>query len=112
MADWISSRETCQAGTYPATMEAMNRISEFVYEIPAGYRPYMRVPARLYASPEGHFYALSVQAVVASVPKPYEEVREDAAKRLHAEKIQKGAESYAARLRGLGKVEVFLHQAQ
>ena len=29
MADWISSRDTWYAGTYPATSDAAKRISEF-----------------------------------------------------------------------------------
>ena len=63
---------------------------------------------RLHASPEGIFYALSVQDVVAPRPKPYEEVRSEIATNLYGEKLRKNVEAYAAKLRALSKVEVFV----
>ena len=64
--------------------------------------------SRLYASPEGTFYVLAVQQVVSPSPKPYDEVRADIAKKLHGEKLKKGVEGYAAKLRALSKVEIYL----
>jgi hypothetical protein len=65
---------------------------------------------RLYSSPEGHHYALAVQSVVVPSPKAYEEVRDEISKKLYAEKIKKNVEAYAARLRTLGKVEIYLQK--
>lgn len=67
---------------------------------------------RLYASPEGHFYALSVQQVVAPEPKPYTQVRDEIAKKVYGEKLKKGVEDYAAKLRARSKVETFLKKVQ
>lgn len=66
---------------------------------------------RFYASPEGHFYALGVQDVVAPQPRPYDEVREPIAKKLFGDKLNKAIQEYAAKLRGLSKVEIFLRKA-
>ena len=63
---------------------------------------------RLYPSPEGHFYVLSVQQVIAPAARPYEEVREDIAKKLYSEKLKKNVESYAAKLRAHSKIETYL----
>jgi hypothetical protein len=63
---------------------------------------------RLYASPDGIYYVLSVQQVIGSQAKPYGDVREEAAKKLYAEKIQKGLDAYAAKLKTKAKVEVYL----
>ena len=63
---------------------------------------------RVYASPEGPVYALAVQAVVAPTPQPYDQVREEIAKKLYFEKRKKAVESYAAKLRTRSKVETYL----
>ena len=64
--------------------------------------------SRLYASPEGPFYVIDVQSVIAPTPQPYDQVRETIAKKLYGEKLKKAVESYAARLRTHTKVETFL----
>ncbi len=63
---------------------------------------------RLYASPEGVFYVMAVQAVIAPTPQPYDQVHEDIAKKLYNEKLKKAVESYAATLRAHSKVEIYL----
>jgi hypothetical protein len=64
--------------------------------------------ARLYASPEGQFYVLSVQQVITPSAKAYTEVREAIAEKLFKEKITKGVEDYARKLRAQSKVETYL----
>jgi hypothetical protein len=63
---------------------------------------------RLYASPEGPFYVVSIEQVIAPVAKPYAEVRDEIAKKLYGEKLKKGLESYAAKLRAQSRVETYL----
>ena len=67
---------------------------------------------RLYQSPEGHFYVIAIQQAVSSTAKPYTEVREEIAKKLYGQKIQKGVEEYAAKLRTKSKVETYLKRAR
>ena len=64
--------------------------------------------SRLYASPQGHFYALSVQEVVPSKPQPYNEVREGIAKKVYDDKLKKTFEEYANKLRALSEVKIYL----
>ena len=68
--------------------------------------------SRLYASPEGPFYVLSVQAVIAPSPQPYDQVRETIAQKLYGEKLKKAVETYAAKLRTHTKVETYLTRAR
>jgi parvulin-like peptidyl-prolyl isomerase len=63
---------------------------------------------RVYASPEGHFYVFSVQQVIPATARPFSDVRDEAAQKAYAEKIQKGVEDYAGRLRAKLKVESYL----
>lgn len=63
---------------------------------------------RLYASPEGYYYALAIQQVIAPQPRPFAEVKDDAAKKVSGEKITKAVEGYAAKLRARTKVETYL----
>lgn len=67
---------------------------------------------KLYESPEGHAYVLAVQQVLGSTARPYEEVREEISKKVYGEKIKKGVESYAARLRAQSKVETYLERVK
>lgn len=66
---------------------------------------------RFYASQEGHYYALNVLEVVEPGTRPYEEVRTQIATALHGAKLKKGVEDYAAKLRALAKIEVYLKKA-
>ncbi len=63
---------------------------------------------RLYASPEGHFYVLAIQDVVAPKPQPYEQARQEISKKVVDEKAKKAVEEYADKLRSLSEVKVFL----
>ncbi len=68
--------------------------------------------SRLYASPEGPFYTVVVQAVVAPTPEPYDQARETISKKLYVEKLKQAVESYAAKLRTRTKVETYLARAR
>ena len=63
---------------------------------------------RLYASPEGYFYALSIQEVTSSRPQPYEEARETVARVVYNVKLQKAVEDWADKLRAVSDVKVYL----
>ncbi len=63
---------------------------------------------RLYESPEGLFHVLAIQAVVPSRPQPYEDVRQDAAKKVFNEKLKMAAEDYADKLRAVSDVKIYL----
>jgi hypothetical protein len=63
---------------------------------------------RLYASPEGPVYVLGVQQVLGGDPKPYDEVREEIARKLYNEKLKKSVDGYANKLRAQSKVTVYL----
>lgn len=63
---------------------------------------------KLHASPEGHFYVLAVQQVIASNAKPFGEVKQEIAKKLYGDKLKKSVEEYAARLRAQSKVQAYL----
>jgi hypothetical protein len=68
--------------------------------------------SRLYASPEGHVYVLAVQEVIAPGARPYGEVRDEIAKKLYGEKMQKSLEAYVGKLRAASKIEIHLKKAQ
>ncbi len=67
---------------------------------------------RLYASPEGPFYVLSVQQVIPPAAKPYDEVRQDIARKLYGEKLKKSVADYAAKLRAHSKVATYLKKVR
>jgi parvulin-like peptidyl-prolyl isomerase len=67
---------------------------------------------RLYESADSRFYVVSVQQVTAPEPRPFQEVHDEIAKKLYAQKLQKGIEDYARKLRPAAKVEIYLSKAE
>ena len=63
---------------------------------------------RLYASPEGYFYAMAIQDMVSSQPQPYEQVRSAIAQRVADEKVKKAVEEYTGKLRSASEVKIYL----
>jgi hypothetical protein len=63
---------------------------------------------RLYASPEGYFQVLAVQAVIGPKPRPYDDVRPDIARKLYGEKLRRHVEEYLRKLRAASAVEIYL----
>jgi hypothetical protein len=67
---------------------------------------------RIYGSPEGPVYLLAVQQVITPDAKPYDEVREEIAKKLYGEKLNKSVEAYAGKLRAHTKVATYVKKVQ
>lgn len=63
---------------------------------------------RIYESPEGHFYVLSVDTVYPPKTEDYLSVREGIARKLYDERVQKGVESWAEKLRAASDVGIYL----
>lgn len=63
---------------------------------------------RLYASPDKRYYALVIDSVLPAHPRPFEDVRDEAQKKVLGAKFQKAVEDYAAKLRSLSEVKVYL----
>lgn len=64
---------------------------------------------RLYAAPEGYFYLLSLQEVVPSKPRAYQEAREEIARKLFDEKLRKALDGWTDRLRAASDVKVYIN---
>ena len=63
---------------------------------------------RLYESPEGYFYVLSLQDVIPPKPQPYEKERGKIAEKVAGGKIKRELEEYSAKLRKSYPVKIFL----
>ncbi len=63
---------------------------------------------RVYASPEGYFYALSIQEVIPPKPKPYEEAREEIAEKIFNERLKQAMDAYITKLRAAADIKIFL----
>lgn len=63
---------------------------------------------RLHAGPESQYYAIRVVDVIGAKERPFEEVREEIAQKLHNEGITNGVKRWVAIIRKARKVEVFL----
>ena len=63
---------------------------------------------RLYTSPEKHGYVLVIDQVIPAVVRPYEDVKAEIAKIVAEHKVEEAIEDYAAKLRQLSDVKVYL----
>ncbi|MBP1635149.1 MAG: hypothetical protein H6Q10_1723 [Acidobacteria bacterium] len=68
--------------------------------------------SRLYADPGGVLYVLAVQEAIAPKARPYDEVREEIAKKAYSEKLTKNIEDYAGKLRAHSKVQTYLKRVR
>ena len=46
------------------------------------------------------------------MPKAYDEVRDEIARKVYGEKLRKNTEEYLARLRAASRIEIYLEKAQ
>lgn len=67
---------------------------------------------RLYQSQDGHFYVLDIEKVYPATPTPYKEVRQSIAQDLFKKRIPEQIEEWAAKLRQVYDVTVYLVDAQ
>ena len=67
---------------------------------------------RMYASSDGPVYVLAVQQVITPIPRPYDDVRDDIAKKLYNEKLKKAIEDYAGKLKAHTKVTTYVKKVQ
>jgi hypothetical protein len=62
---------------------------------------------RIYAAPEGLFYALLMEDVIQARPSPFEETRGQVAKRIFDDKLKQGLEEYLVKLRAAADIKVY-----
>ncbi|HOG30192.1 MAG TPA: peptidylprolyl isomerase, partial [Vicinamibacterales bacterium] len=109
---WLAANAAGQADKGAAALLSFDGRPVTISSMPAGLQKALAGAktgeSRLYASPEGHYYVVSVRQAIDSQPRPYADVREEIARKLYDEKITKGVEEYAARLRAHSKVEIYL----
>jgi PPIC-type PPIASE domain len=63
---------------------------------------------RLYASPEGYYYAVQIMDIVEPKPSPMEKERKVIAQKLFGDKVGKSVEDWGTKLRAASTVKVFL----
>jgi hypothetical protein len=64
--------------------------------------------SRLYAGPEGYFYVLSVQEAFPSKAKSYPEAKEEIAKKVFDNKVNKAVEDWVDKLRAVAEIKIYL----
>ncbi len=63
---------------------------------------------RLYESPEGYFHVLAVKDMIPAKPQLFEEAKKKIAKIVFDDKLKKGVEEWAEKLRAVSDVKVYL----
>ena len=109
---WVASHADAQVSPNTTGVLSFDGKPIMTTELPDGVRKAVAGArsgdARLYASPERHFYMLAIERVVEAAPQPFEQVRGEIAKKVLAAKVQKAVEEYAEKLRALSDVRVYL----
>jgi hypothetical protein len=62
---------------------------------------------KLYASPPGHFYVLSINQIIPPKPQPFESVKKEIAKRAFNEKVKATIEQWAEQLKEYYPVKIY-----
>src|SRR5208337_3015623 len=66
---------------------------------------------KLYASPEGYYYVLTVKQVVPPKAETLDSVQQKIAGKIYNEKLKDSVEEYAAKLRKAGDVKIYLSKS-
>jgi len=104
-ADGLVVDKTEELMKFEGNLLAVNSLPEDLQLVVSGAKP---GDFRLYESPEGHFYVLSLREVFPPTLQPYEKVREQIAGKVVGEKTKRELEEYAAKLRKSYPVKIFL----
>ena len=91
--------------TFEGKLLTTRDLPEGVRKVISGAKP---GDFRLYASPEGYFYVVSIQDVVPARPQPFEEANETIANKIFSEKLNKAVEDWADKLGVASDVKVYL----
>ena len=109
---WVASQASGQVDPNAADVMSFDSRPIMTSELPDEVRKAVAGAAagdtRLYAGPDRRVYVLAIQDVVGAQPQPYEEVRREIAEKVLDVKLQQAVEEYAAKLRALSVVEVYL----
>jgi len=110
---WLASNAEDQAEknspdllTFDGNLLTVTSLPKGLQKIVSGNKP---GDLRVYASPEGNFYALWIQDVVPSKPRPYEETRREISKQIFDERLKQAMDEYVAKLRAAADIKVFLN---
>ncbi len=101
----LDDKDTSGLVHFGGDLLATKSLPEGVQKAVSGTRP---GDLRLYASPEGYFYVLSIKEVMPSKPQPYEDARETVSRTVYGVKLQKAVEDWADKLRAVSDVKVYL----
>ncbi len=63
---------------------------------------------KIYESPEGYHYLLSIEQVVPSKPQPIEQIREEIKQKVVMEKVRDGIDDWARKLKKVYPVKIYL----
>lgn len=92
---------------FEGSLVAVNSLPKDVQDVVAGASA---GEFRLYESPEGYAYVLSIREVIPSNPRPFEQVVGEVAGKVTGEKLKRGVEEYAGNLRKAYPVKVFIEE--
>jgi hypothetical protein len=67
---------------------------------------------RLYPGPDGYFYVLYIYQVIPAKLKPFENVKEEIAKKVYDDKVKKALEDYADKLKDYYPVKIYAKDLQ
>jgi hypothetical protein len=110
--EWVASRAEAQVDRNAKGLLSFDGRPIMTGQLPEGIQKAVAGAKagdlRLHASPENHVYVLSVQQVVPATPKPYEDVKAEVAKKVLDRTMATAIAEYAAKLRSLSDVRVYL----
>jgi hypothetical protein len=65
---------------------------------------------RLYEAPDGRVYVFAIDQIIQPEARPFDDVREEIARKLYNDKLKKNVTDYAGKLRAQAKVVTYLRK--
>ncbi len=109
---WVKENEKNQVGLNTSGILNFDGKLLTTKDLPEGARKAVsggkKGDFKLYESPDHYFYVLYIQEVIPARSRPYDEIKGDIARKIYDEKLTKAAENYAAKLRAVSDVKIYL----
>ena len=114
--NWLSSNAEGQVDKnsqgllkFEGTLLSVRSLPEDLSRAVSGAKP---GDFRMYESPDDHFYVLYIYHVTPPKPQPFDDVKQEVAKKVYARKVEKAVEDYAEKLKAYYPVEIYAKDLQ
>jgi hypothetical protein len=111
---WLAANAEGQVAADAADVLRLDGKPLIIESLPAGVGKALSAgkagEVRLYEAPDGRVYVFAIDQIIQPEARPFDEVRDEIARKLYNDKLKKNVTDYAGKLRAQSKVVTYLRK--